>query len=84
MEKKDEDGDREGEMGCSIYFLPTDIDVLVAYICETDVYEERGRGEEVGMDLGYGGCQGVFLGGGERGDVFDFVEGHFIFYLRVL
>ena len=78
---EDEDEDREGgELGCSIYFLPTDIDILVAYICETDVYEERRGGEEVGMDVGYGSCQGVFLRGGEWGIVFDFVERHYFFF----
>ena len=38
------------------YFFPTNIHILVTDICETHVYEEGRGGEEVGVDLGYGGC----------------------------
>ena len=43
-------------IGLAAYFLPPNIQILITYIRETHVYEERRGGEEVGMDLGYRSC----------------------------
>lgn len=45
-------------------------------VCEADVDEQRGRGEEVGVDLGDGAGEVVLLERGEGDYMLDFVKGH--------
>lgn len=59
--------------------FPANVHVLARRVCEADVDEQRGRGEEVGVDLREGAGEVGFLGGGRVSGVavLDFVEGHF-------
>lgn len=53
-----------------------DVDVVVCGVGEADVDEEGEGGEELGVDLGDGAGELLFLAEGEGDDVFDFVERH--------